>query len=104
MPASPRYPKHPGQHLADELRLLGMGASEFARRLNVPTNRITQILNGERAITADTALRLAHFFRNSPQYWLGLQNLHELRLARKKAGAAIRKLPTLVKPLRTPHQ
>jgi len=53
---------HPGEHLAEELRELGMSAAELARQLDVPTNRITEILNGRRAITGDTALRLAHFF------------------------------------------
>jgi len=54
-------PIHPGEHLAEELRELGMSAAELARQLDVPTNRITEILNGRRAITGDTALRLAHF-------------------------------------------
>lgn len=53
---------HPGEHLAEELRALEMSAAELARQINVPTNRITQILNGTRAITGDTALRLGHFF------------------------------------------
>ena len=52
---------HPGEHLAEELEALDMSAAELARKINVPTNRITQILNGTRAITGDTALRLAHF-------------------------------------------
>jgi addiction module HigA family antidote len=61
----------------------------------VPTNRITQILNGTRAITGDTALRLAHFFGTSPEFWLNLQSLYELRLAQNKAGKSIKDLPTL---------
>ncbi len=85
---------HPGEHLAEELKTLGMSAAELARRLHVPTNRVTQILNGRRAITGDTALRLAHFFGTSPEFWLNLQNLYELRLADRKAGRAIRALPT----------
>ncbi len=56
---------HPGEHLREELKALGMSAAELARQLDVPTNRITQILNGTRAITGDTALRLAHFFGTS---------------------------------------
>jgi len=86
---------HPGEHLAEELETLGMSAAELARQLKVPTNRITEILNGQRAITGDTALRLAHFFGTSAQFWLNLQSLYELRLAEKKAGKAIRALPTL---------
>jgi len=63
---------HPGEHLAGELEVLDMSAAELARRINVPTNRITQILNGTRAITGDTALRLSHFFGTSAQFWLNL--------------------------------
>ncbi len=86
---------HPGEHLAEELSALGMSAAELGRRLEVPTNRVTGILNGQRAITGDTALRLAHFFGTSPEFWLNLQALYELRLAEAKTGKAIRKLPTL---------
>jgi addiction module HigA family antidote len=64
---------HPGKLLAQELRALNMSAAELARRIQVPTNRVTLILNGERAITADTALRLAHFFGTSAEFWLNLQ-------------------------------
>ena len=86
---------HPGEHLAHELDELGMSAAELARNLGVPTNRITQIVNGRRAITGDTALRLAHFFDMSPEFWLNLQKLYELRLAEKRVGERIRALPTL---------
>jgi addiction module HigA family antidote len=86
---------HPGEHLAEELKELGMSAAELARKLGVPTNRVTGILNGQRAITGDTALRLAHFFGTSAEIWLNLQSLYEIRLARKKAGKSIRALPTL---------
>ena len=86
---------HPGEHLADELRELGMSAAALARRLNVPTNRVTEILNGRRAITGDTALRLGHFFGTTPEFWLNLQSLYELRMAQKKAGKSIQRLPTL---------
>ena len=86
---------HPGEHLAEELEELGMSAAELARRLKVPTNRVTGILNGHRAITADTALRLAHFFGTSAEFWLNLQNLYELRLAEKASGKAIKRLPRL---------
>ena len=70
---------HPGEHLAEELETLDMSAAELARKIDVPTNRVTQILNGERSITGDTALRLAHFFGTSPEFWLNLQALYELR-------------------------
>jgi len=86
---------HPGEHLAEELKTLGMSAAELARKIDVPTNRITQILNGDRSITGDTALRLAHFFGTSPEFWLNLQSLYELRLAQKKSGKAIKGLPKL---------
>jgi addiction module HigA family antidote len=86
---------HPGEHLAEELKTLDMSAAGLARKIDVPTNRVTQILNGERSITGDTALRLAHFFGTTPEFWLNLQNLYELRLAEQKAGIAIRALPTL---------
>ena len=88
---------HPGEHLAEELEALGMSAAELARQLKVPTNRITEILNGRRAITGDTALRLGHFFGTSPEFWLNLQSLYELRLAEQKVGKSIRILPTLKK-------
>ena len=86
---------HPGEHLEEELKALDMSAAELARQLDVPTNRITQILNGTRAITGDTALRLAHFFGTSPEFWLNLQSLYELRLAQNKAGKSIKGLPTV---------
>lgn len=88
---------HPGEHLTEELEELGMSAAELARQLKVPTNRITEILNGQRAVTGDTALRLGHFFGTSPEFWLNLQSLYELRLAEQKAGKSIRVLPTLKK-------
>ncbi len=69
-----------------------MSAAELARKLAVPTNRITSILNGQRAITGDTALRLTHFFGTSAEFWLNLQSLYELRMARKKAGKSIKAL------------
>jgi addiction module HigA family antidote len=89
---------HPGEHLAEELQELGMSAAELARKLAVPTNRITGILNGQRAITGDTALRLAHFFGTSAEFWLNLQSLYELRVAQKKAGKSIKALPRLTQP------
>jgi addiction module HigA family antidote len=88
---------HPGEHLAEELSELGMSASELARQMDVPPNRITEILKGERAITGDTALRLAHFFGMSAEFWLNLQSVYELRLAERKIGSRLRALPTLKK-------
>lgn len=86
---------HPGEHLALELEELGISASELARRLQVPPNRITAILKGQRGITGDTALRLAHFFGSSPEFWLNLQSLYDLRIAQRKSGRAINTLPRL---------
>jgi len=86
---------HPGEHLAEELDALDMSAAELARKIKVPTNRVTQILNGSRSITGDTALRLGHFFGTSAEFWLNLQSLYELRVAQEKAGKSIRSLPTL---------
>ena len=93
---------HPGEHLAEELNEIGMSAAELARKLDVPTNRITGILNGQRAITGDTALRLAHFFGTSAEFWLNLQSLYELRIAQKKVGKLIKTLPRLRHPERIP--
>lgn len=88
---------HPGEHLAEQLEELGMSAAELARQLGVPTNRITAILHGQRAITGDSALRLGHFFGNSPLFWLNLQAAYELRVAEQKSGEAIEALPTLAR-------
>jgi addiction module HigA family antidote len=66
---------HPGEHLAEELEALDTSAAELARKIGVPTNRVTQILNGMHSITGDTALRLAHFFGTSAQFWIFLQSL-----------------------------
>ncbi|MDA1315801.1 MAG: HigA family addiction module antitoxin [Acidobacteria bacterium] len=86
---------HPGEHLAEELNELGMSAAALARQLQVPTNRITEIINGQRSVTGDTALRLAHFFGTSAEFWLNLQKIYELRLAEEKTGRTIKALPTL---------
>ena len=88
---------HPGEHLGEELQEMGMSAAAFSRQIGVPTNRITQILNGRRSVTGDTALRLGHFFGMSAEFWLNLQSLYEIRLAEQKSGKAIRSLPTMVK-------
>jgi addiction module HigA family antidote len=90
-----RTPIHPGEHLAEQLEALNMSAAELARQLKVPTNRITQILNGTRAITGDTALRLGHFFGTTAEFWLNLQKLYELRVAEREVGHDVRALPKL---------
>ena len=86
---------HPGEHLAEELGELEMSAAELARQLEVPTNHITEILNGRRGITGDTAQRLAHFFGTTAEFWLNLQSLYEIRIAQQKSGRAIKGVPTL---------
>jgi addiction module HigA family antidote len=89
----PRSSIHPGEHLAEELGALGMSAAELARQIEVPVNRITGILNGQRGVTADTALRLGHWFGTSPQFWMNLQQLYELRLAERAVGEKLARLP-----------
>lgn len=79
----------PGEILRDELVFLGYSANHFAKMLNVPTNRITTILLGQRAITADTALRLAEFFGTSPEFWMNLQTSFDLKTTRAKFGKRI---------------
>jgi antitoxin HigA-1 len=88
------YPIHPGEHLAQELKELSISAAELARQIDVTVNRVTGIINGQRAITADTALRLGHWFGTSSEFWLNLQKLYELRLAREEVGDRVEKLPS----------
>lgn len=90
-------PIHPGEHLAEELMELGITAAELSRQIDVPVNRVTSIINGQRGITADTALRLGHWFGTSPQFWMNLQQQYELRLAEKEMGAKIASLPRRTK-------
>jgi len=90
-----RTPIHPGEHLAEQLEALNLSAAGLARQVGVPPNRITEILHGDRAITGDTALRLGHFFGTSAEFWMNLQTLYDLRMAERKAGKAIKNLPTL---------
>jgi len=87
----PRPPTHPGEVLADELDELGLRAAGLARELHVPTNRVTQILNGQQAMTADTALRLGRWLGTGPERWLHLQTQYELRLAEQQKGEEIRR-------------
>ena len=88
---------HPGEVLADELEEIGVSPTELARQLAVPANRLSQIIQGKRAITGDTALRLGHWFGMSPQFWLNLQSAYDMRVAEKTSGAEIKKLPTRAK-------
>lgn len=88
-----RVPIHPGEQLAEELREIGISAAELARQIAVPVNRVTGIINGQRGITADTALRLGHWFGTSPEFWLNLQNLYELRIAQARVGETVERLP-----------
>ncbi|WP_020179986.1 HigA family addiction module antitoxin [Methylopila sp. M107] len=88
-----RPPIHPGEILAEELAEIGVTPTELSRQLNVPANRISLIIQGKRAITGDTALRLGHWFGNSPQFWLNLQTAYDLRLAEAEVGREIEALP-----------
>jgi addiction module HigA family antidote len=85
---------HPGEILADELEELSVTPTELARQLKVPANRMTQIVQGKRSITGDTALRLAHWFGTGAQFWLNLQGAYDIRIAAHAAGAEIKRLPT----------
>jgi antitoxin HigA-1 len=90
----PRPAIHPGEILADELSELGVTPTELSRQIAVPANRISQIINGKRAITGDTALRLGHWFRISAEFWLNLQTAYDLRVAGDEVGRIVAKLPT----------
>jgi addiction module HigA family antidote len=85
---------HPGGVLKDELDELGITPTEFARQIDVPPNRVSQIIAGKRAITGDTALRFGHWFGTDPQFWLNLQTQFDLAVADRLTGQAIRHLPT----------
>ena len=84
---------HPGEVLKDELDELGITPTEFARHIDVPPNRVGQIIAGKRAVTGDTALRFGHWFGTDPQFWLNLQGAYEIRIAEEKAGQEIARLP-----------
>lgn len=88
-----RTPVHPGEVLAGELAELGVSATELARQLGVPANRLSQIIAGKRGVTGDTALRLGHWFRTSAQFWLNLQTAYDLAVAEKEVGKVVGKLP-----------
>jgi len=94
-PVEKEMAPHPGQVLAQYLAEYGLTASDLARDIDVPVNRVTAIINGQRGVTADTALRLGHWFGVDPEDWLGLQLEYELALARHEAGSKVKKLPRL---------
>lgn len=85
---------HPGEILADELDELGITPTELSRQIDMPPNRISQIIQGKRAITGDTALRLGHWFKSSAEFWLNLQTAYDLRVATREVGRTIARLPT----------
>ena len=85
---------HPGEILADELNELRITPTELSRQIAVPPNRISQIVQGKRAITGDTALRLGHWFQTSAQFWLNLQSAYDLRIASEEVGREVAALPT----------
>jgi len=84
---------HPGEVLKDELDELRVTPTEFARQIDVPPNRISQVIAGKRAVTGDAALRFGHWFGTEPQFWLNLQSAYEIRIAAEKAGREIARLP-----------
>jgi antitoxin HigA-1 len=100
----PRTPIHPGEILADELQELRVSPTELARQIAVPPNRISQIIHGKRAISGDTALRLGHWFKTAPEFWLNLQTAYDLRLAEQAAGAEIHTLPVRPETRPQPRQ
>ena len=98
-----RTPIHPGEILGDELENLGLSASELARILDVPPNRITQIIARKRSITADTALRLAKYFGTSPDLWMNLQKIFELDFASMEIGDKLLQIPNRVEHQSSSH-
>ena len=93
-----RTPIHPGEILADELHDTGLAAKTLADAIEVPPNRLYQILAGKRNITADTALRLAQYFGTSADFWMNLQSSYELDLARRQLGKTIQRIPRRGQP------
>ena len=89
----PRTPIHPGEILGDELEEIGLSAKRLADVIQVPPNRLYQILAGKRNMTADTALRLSRYFGMSADFWMNLQSAYELDLARQQLGKVIQRIP-----------
>ena len=85
---------HPGEILKNELAELGVTPASFARQINVPPNRISQIISGKRSISGDTALRFGHWFGVEPQFWMNLQTQFDLVEADQRIGETVRALPT----------
>ena len=85
---------HPGEILKDELTELGVTPTTFARQIDVPPNRVSQIIAGKRSVTGDTALRFGHWLGVDPQFWLNLQAQFDLAAADQRVGAVVRTLPT----------
>jgi len=85
-------PIHPGDFLADKLGKLGMNATELAREIHVPPNRISQIIAKKRSVTTDTALRLGKWFGTSPHIWLKLQHMYEIYITRQKIDEVLDKI------------
>ncbi|MEO6609202.1 MAG: HigA family addiction module antitoxin [Aestuariivirga sp.] len=80
---------HPGRLLRRELTARNLSANRLAIELGVPSGRITDILNGRRSISADTALRLGRYFGNAPQFWLDLQSQYDIAVVMREHGAEI---------------
>ena len=91
---------HPGEILKDELEELGVTQAAFARQIEVPPNRVSQIIAGKRSVTGDTALRFGHWFGVEPQFWLNLQSQFDLATAERRNGAEIKALPKAVREKR----
>ncbi len=85
---------HPGEVLRDELAEMGVSPTTFARQIDVPPNRVSQIISGKRSVTGDTALRFGHWFGVEPQFWLNLQAQFDLVVADRRVGEIVRSLPT----------
>ena len=85
---------HPGEILRDELEERGVSPASFARQIDVPANRISQILAGKRTVTGDSALRFGHWFGMDPAFWLNLQAQYDLMVAEQLVGSKVRSLPT----------
>ncbi len=85
---------HPGEVLKDELEEWGVTPTEFARQIDVSPNRVGQIISGKRSVSADTALRLGHWFGVEAQFWLNLQTQFDLAVAEQRIGAAVDELPS----------
>ncbi len=85
---------HPGEVLEEELAELGVTPTAFARQVEVPPNRVSQIIAGKRSVTGDTALRFGHWFGVDPQFWMNLQTQFDLATTERRVGDAVRALPT----------